>query len=104
MTENSNMKFMENFDPETSNREKRKLSRKIYSGGKKQAAVYDDKGILISTGLDVCDCMNIHCSGCHFPCSKCNSQKCGHECRANRKWTYEYIEIDGSDIVIKPSQ
>lgn len=30
---NDNMKFMENFDPERSNRERRKLTRKIYSGG-----------------------------------------------------------------------
>jgi hypothetical protein len=33
LIQNDNMKFMENFDPERSNRERRKLTRKIYTGG-----------------------------------------------------------------------
>lgn len=33
LTQNDNMKFMENFDPERSNRERRKLTRKMYTGG-----------------------------------------------------------------------
>jgi hypothetical protein len=32
LTQNDSMKFMENFDPERSNRERRKLTRKIYTG------------------------------------------------------------------------
>ncbi|XP_078044309.1 ARL14 effector protein-like isoform X2 [Augochlora pura] len=67
-------KFLRNFDPEHSEREKRD---------------------------DLCDCMNLNCAGCHFPCSKCSSTKCGHDCRINRKWTYDSIENEGSDIVIK---
>ncbi|XP_076481671.1 uncharacterized protein LOC117161132 isoform X2 [Bombus vancouverensis nearcticus] len=54
-------KFLRNFDPEHSEREKR----------------------------------------CHLPCVKCSSPKCSHECRNNRKWTYESIENEGSDIIIK---
>ncbi|XP_046398195.1 ARL14 effector protein-like [Ischnura elegans] len=104
LTQNSNMKFMENFDPEKSNRERRKLSRKFNSGGKKQAAIYDDKGVLIASGKDVCDCMNLDCPGCHFPCPRCQSPKCGHECRVNRKWTYECIEIEGTEIIITPNE
>jgi hypothetical protein len=33
LIQNDNMKFMENFDPERSNRERRKLTRKIFTGG-----------------------------------------------------------------------
>ncbi|XP_071448292.1 THAP domain-containing protein 5-like isoform X2 [Hetaerina americana] len=96
LTQNSNMKFMENFDPETSNREKRKLSRKFNAGGKKQTTDYDDKGCLTACGKDICDCMEPECPGCHFPCYRCQSPKCGHECRVNRKYVYECIDIEGT--------
>uniref|UniRef100_A0A1B6LXR4 ARF7 effector protein C-terminal domain-containing protein n=1 Tax=Graphocephala atropunctata TaxID=36148 RepID=A0A1B6LXR4_9HEMI len=75
------MKFMENFDPEKSKREQRKLNRKI-SNVTKRSTVYDDKGIHIKTGLDICDCMNDRCEGCFFACAKCRSFKCGQECRS----------------------
>lgn len=93
-------KFLRNFDPEHSEREKRKLHRRLYQGHKKHA-VYDEKGLYIQTGHDICDCLNLSCAGCHFPCSRCSSQKCAHECRINRKWTYDSIENEGSDVVIK---
>ncbi|XP_033327492.1 ARL14 effector protein [Megalopta genalis] len=93
-------KFLRNFDPEHSEREKRKLHRRLYQGHKRHA-LYDDNGIYIQTGDDLCDCMNLNCAGCHFPCSKCSSTKCGHDCRINRKWTYDSIENEGSDLVIK---
>ncbi|XP_047105273.1 ARL14 effector protein-like [Schistocerca piceifrons] len=102
LTRNQDMKFMENFNPETSNREKRKLTRKISHGGRRQAAsLYDDRGIYIATGKDLCDCLDETCVGCHFPCPKCRSNKCGQECRVNRKFVYEQIEIEGTDIIIK---
>ncbi|XP_069701022.1 uncharacterized protein [Periplaneta americana] len=41
LTLNDNMKFMENFDPERSNRERRKLTRKIYNGGQNRKWMYD---------------------------------------------------------------
>ncbi|KAK7865381.1 hypothetical protein R5R35_001868 [Gryllus longicercus] len=95
------LKFMENFDPEQSNREKRKLTRKIYTGGRRKAnSLYDEKGILISNGKDLCDCLEESCPGCHFPCPKCRSPKCGHECRVNRKWAYDSVEIEGTNEVI----
>uniref|UniRef100_A0A1B6KYJ8 ARF7 effector protein C-terminal domain-containing protein n=1 Tax=Graphocephala atropunctata TaxID=36148 RepID=A0A1B6KYJ8_9HEMI len=93
------MKFMENFDPEKSKREQRKLNRKI-SNVTKRSTVYDDKGIHIKTGLDICDCMNDRCEGCFFACAKCRSFKCGQECRQNRRWMYESYHVQGTDEVV----
>lgn len=101
------MKFLENFDPEKSNREKRKLKRKIYeqptksSTYKKPSIAYNEKGIHIATGLDLCDCLNDKCAGCFYPCPKCQSNKCGHDCRQNRKWMYDMVEIQGTDTVYR---
>lgn len=52
-----NSRFLEDFDPETSIREKRKLNRKSYTEpkytGKAMAGViFDDKGVHRATGMD----------------------------------------------------
>ncbi len=57
--------------------------------------IYDDKGLLIDSGKDICDCLRKNCPGCHFPCKHCKSTKCGNKCRCNRTWYYEKIEIEG---------
>lgn len=93
-------KFMENFDPETSSRERRKLSRKI-TPRRVPGALYDENGIHIAADLDLCDCLNRNCAGCHFPCKKCHSKKCGIDCRVNRKYVYEEIEYHGYDFFVK---
>ncbi|XP_011501286.1 PREDICTED: ARL14 effector protein [Ceratosolen solmsi marchali] len=93
-------KFLHNFDPEQSEREKRKLNRRLHHGNRK-TVLYDEKGIYIPSREDLCDCLQKSCMGCHFPCPKCSSTKCGHECRNNRKWMYDSIENEGSDNVIK---
>ncbi|XP_026487871.1 ARL14 effector protein [Vanessa tameamea] len=95
------MRFLENFDPETSARERRKLNRKSYFMNRNTKKIYNERGQLAATGKDLCDCLDEVCPGCHFPCSKCTSNKCGHECRVNRKWMYEKIEIEGNDFVIR---
>ena len=47
-----------------------------------KASVYDSKGVLLQSGLDLCDCLEDSCPGCHLPCSNCSSPKCGHLCRS----------------------
>ncbi|XP_043679734.1 ARL14 effector protein isoform X1 [Vespula pensylvanica] len=105
--DNITKKFLRNFDPERSEREKRKLHRRLYQGSKRHT-LYNDEGIWVITGDNLCDCLSLECAGCHFPCPKCSSSKCGHECRKkhrffriNRKWTYDTIENEGSDVTKK---
>ncbi|CAB3378222.1 Hypothetical predicted protein [Cloeon dipterum] len=85
-------------ESELTNRERRKLTRKIYTDGyssrSKYVSLYNEDGFMITTGADLCDCGTQECPGCHFPCVKCRSLKCGHECRRNRKWKYETVKCD----------
>ena len=39
--------------------------------GERKASIYDNKGVLLHSGLDLCDCLEDSCPGCHFPCPKC---------------------------------
>lgn len=58
-------------------------------------STYDSRGRIRETKRNVCDCLDNHCAGCHFPCKNCRSPKCGPDCRQNR---YDYtarIRIDG---------
>ena len=48
-----------------------------------KASVYDSKGVLLQSRLDLCDCLEDSCPGCHLPCSDCSSPKCGHLCRSS---------------------
>ncbi|XP_077515781.1 uncharacterized protein LOC144125879 isoform X2 [Amblyomma americanum] len=61
---------------------------------------YNARGIHITGNKDMCDCLRLECPGCHFPCPKCGSSKCGDECRCNRNYTYEQIEIDGRPGIV----
>ena len=53
-------------------------------GGERKASIYDNKGVLLHSGLDLCDCLEDSCPGCYFPCPKCKSPKCGHECKCSK--------------------
>nr|XP_022332717.1 ARL14 effector protein-like isoform X3 [Crassostrea virginica] len=94
-------KFMEDFDPERSAREMRKMNRRIYRENIKKNQVYDENGIFLENSQDLCDCLDLNCHGCHFPCPKCGSQKCGAECRCGRKWIYEHVEVEGANLILK---
>lgn len=68
----------------------------------KQTLVHDVDGRLVHCGgLDLCDCLESACPGCHNPCLKCESTKCGTECRSRRKWLYEHILVEGTEMKIK---
>ncbi|XP_047476733.1 uncharacterized protein LOC125030619 isoform X2 [Penaeus chinensis] len=101
---NNQFKFMENFNPKTSERVRRKKKKVQYfssSGRNKnqmQQAYHGPDGRILSSGKDLCDCLQPSCPGCHYPCPKCNSSKCGNECRINRKWFYEKVEVEGTQI------
>lgn len=96
-------KFLSDFDPEKSIRERRKLTRKCYTQTttSRNNNLFDEKGRYRTSSADVCDCLDNACPGCHFPCPNCKSAKCGSNCRVNRKWAFESIEHDGKDLVIK---
>ncbi|XP_030622532.1 ARL14 effector protein [Chanos chanos] len=64
-----------------------------------KSKVYDSRGLLISCGLDLCDCLDVDCRGCFYPCPECGSRKCGVECRCDRKWLYEQVEVEGGEII-----
>ncbi|KAK2157838.1 hypothetical protein LSH36_184g12052 [Paralvinella palmiformis] len=92
-------KFMEDFDPECSAREMRKVNRKIYRETVRKNQVYDEQGrLLTDISKDLCDCLEKTCPGCHFPCTKCGSQKCGAECRCNRRWYYSELKVEGGNF------
>jgi hypothetical protein len=64
-----------------------------------KSKVYDSQGLLIFSGMDLCDCLDEDCLGCFYACPACGSTKCGAECRCDRKWLYEQIEIEGGEII-----
>ncbi|GFO36211.1 Arl14 effector [Plakobranchus ocellatus] len=89
--------FMADFDPEKSKREIRKMNRRLYTKGSKRMRLYNEKGQLLEDLDDLCDCLVTDCPGCHFPCPRCGSSKCGTDCRCNRKYTISLIEVEGTD-------
>ena len=96
-------RFLEDFDPlkRRSAKTRKVLLRQDevlknnQSLLKSSKKVYDSKGVLLHNRRDMCDCLTEDCPGCHFPCPKCKSSKCGHECRRNRMWEYDSVEVDG---------
>ncbi|XP_030747760.1 ARL14 effector protein [Sitophilus oryzae] len=96
-------KSMETFNPDLSQRERRKISKKFTSTSVRRpvGAIYDDRGIHIATGVDLCDCLNERCPGCWFECVKCEGTKCGADCRIFRKYLLDSIEYHGYDKTIK---
>lgn len=59
--------------------------------GRKLPPVYDSQGIHINSKKDLCDCLHLECPGCHLPCKRCGSTKCGLRCRCDRKWMYTQV-------------
>ena len=63
----------------------------------KKNQVYDEYGRVLADSSNRCDCLEPRCPGCHFPCPKCGSEKCGVECRCNRRWYYSELEVEGTN-------
>lgn len=78
---------------------KRRVDKKVIR--KIPGAIYDYSGVHIQSGKDLCDCLQLSCPGCHFPCPKCSSEKCGLDCRCYRKFMYDMIEYHGYEFVIQ---
>ncbi|XP_036009544.1 ARL14 effector protein-like [Mus musculus] len=54
---------------------------------------YDKSGSLICNEVDLCDCLEKNCLEYFYPSPKCNSNKCGPECKCNQCWVYDAIVI-----------
>ncbi|XP_075595909.1 ARL14 effector protein-like isoform X3 [Balearica regulorum gibbericeps] len=90
------------FNPET--REQKKKARmsqmkKDFFYKPKITKKYDKHGRLLCNNIDLCDCLEKNCLGCFYPCPKCNSNKCGPECRCNRKWVYDTIATEAGSVI-----
>ncbi|XP_013055051.1 ARL14 effector protein-like isoform X1 [Anser cygnoides] len=90
------------FNPET--REQKKKARmsqmkQDFFYKPKIMKKYDKHGRLLCNNIDLCDCLEKNCLGCFYPCPKCNSNKCGPECRCNRKWVYDTIETEAGNVI-----
>ncbi|XP_068943854.1 ARL14 effector protein-like [Petaurus breviceps papuanus] len=92
------------FNPETREQKKKAHKSKMneYFSANKATRKYDKNGLLLCNGADLCDCLEKNCLGCFYPCPKCNSNKCGPECRCNRKWVYNEIATESGDVTTMP--
>ncbi|KAG7468337.1 hypothetical protein MATL_G00141990 [Megalops atlanticus] len=90
------------FNSDSNRRDKRRAA-KLSSSDRQtmptKSKVYDSRGLLIASGRDLCDCLDVDCMGCFYPCPDCGSRKCGVECRCDRKWLYEQVEVEGGEII-----
>ncbi|NXS51634.1 A14EL protein, partial [Brachypteracias leptosomus] len=91
-----------NFNPET--RQQKKKARMLQMKQEvfykpRTARKYDKHGRMLCNNIDLCDCLDKSCMGCFYPCPKCNSNKCGPECRCNRKWVYDKIETEDGKVI-----
>ncbi|XP_040436713.1 ARL14 effector protein-like [Falco naumanni] len=90
------------FNPETREQKKKACMSQMKQGFLNKPKVtkkYDKHGRLLCNNMDLCDCLEKNCLGCFYPCPKCNSNKCGPECRCNRKWVYDTIENEVGNVI-----
>ncbi|XP_062368936.1 ARL14 effector protein-like [Cinclus cinclus] len=90
------------FNPETRQQKKKACMSQMKQNflyESKFTKKYDKHGRLLCNDIDLCDCLEMDCLGCFYPCPKCNSNKCGSECRCNRRWVYDTIETEAGDVI-----
>uniref|UniRef100_F7DME6 ARF like GTPase 14 effector protein like n=1 Tax=Ornithorhynchus anatinus TaxID=9258 RepID=F7DME6_ORNAN len=92
------------FNPNKRELEKKAQLSKMKKYFKSSIALpkYDQDGLLLCNGVDLCDCLERCCPGCFYPCPVCSSSKCGPTCRCNRKWVYESIQTEAGEISEMP--
>ena len=97
--EDESSKFLSDFNPSSDRKAKAKVTGRYSAAptsSAKKNSIYDNKvtaesdnicdvqhgsyvdlkdnvlqGVLLHSGLDLCDCLEDSCPGCHFPCPKC---------------------------------
>ncbi|XP_066474271.1 ARL14 effector protein-like [Tiliqua scincoides] len=98
--------LLADFNPETREQQKKAcmsmISQDCFNIKKKTMKKYDKHGQLLCSKTDLCDCLDKNCLGCFYPCPKCNSTKCGPQCRCNRKWIYDQIQTEGGQSIRFP--
>jgi hypothetical protein len=75
-----------------------KLDMPVKKKAKKSSGPHYNKAgnvTVCGVKVDVCDCLELDCPGCFFPCHKCGSEKCGTHCRRYRRFMYDDITWDG---------
>lgn len=100
-TQAVNMSAINQQNKESDENGKNLKKKKGNSSYRRSKKLYDEAGALLASGKDYCDCLEVDCPGCHFPCKKCGSEKCGTECRCERTWVYDEVKIEGTGIIIK---
>nr|XP_020635728.1 ARL14 effector protein-like [Pogona vitticeps] len=98
--------LLADFNPETREQQKKAcmsmINQDCFNTPKRTVKKYDKQGRLLSNKIDLCDCLEKNCLGCFYPCPKCNSTKCGAECRCNRRWAYDQIQIEAGQMIRFP--
>lgn len=98
--------LLADFNPETREQQKKAcmsmINQDCFTTPKKTVKKYDKHGLLRFNKFDLCDCLEKNCLGCFYPCPTCNSTKCGAECRCNRKWAYDEIQIEAGQTICFP--
>ncbi|NXF92677.1 A14EL protein, partial [Eubucco bourcierii] len=96
--------LLADFNPATREQRKRACMSQIkqeFFNKPRTSRKYDKHGRLLCNNFDLCDCLEKSCQGCFYPCPKCNSNKCGTECRCNRKWVYDSFEAEDRTVIRK---
>ncbi|NXX10227.1 A14EL protein, partial [Podargus strigoides] len=91
-----------NFNPEIREQKKKACMSQMkqhFFEKPKIMKKYDKRGRLLCNNIDLCDCLDENCLGCFYPCHKCNSNKCGPECRCNREWIYDRIQAEDGNVI-----
>lgn len=71
------------------------------SGAQSSDATLPQRGISSrrEERVEHCDCLFRDCSGCHYPCPKCSSTKCGARCKRKRRVLIDCVVVEGATVM-----